>query len=191
MSSARLEAFSDAVIAVIITIMVLALKVPTSAEIAALRPVLPVFLTYILSFVVVGIYWNNHHHLIRATKDVTTGVMWANLHLLFWLSLIPFFTGWLGENHGGSWPTAFYGAVLLMSAIAYTILQRAIVCQHGRDSKLAAAVGSDLKGKLSIACYALAIAVSPFYTWISDSLFILVAIMWVVPDPRTKAGIRD
>jgi uncharacterized membrane protein len=187
MNTARLEAFSDAVIAVIITIMVLELKVPHGTDLAALQPLLLVFLTYVLSFVYIGIYWNNHHHLLRATKNVDGRVMWANLHLLFWLSLVPFFTGWLGVNHGSSWPTALYGVVLLMAAIAYTILQRSIVCQHGYNSKLAESFGSDVKGKLSIAMYALAVILAPFLQWGSDTLYVAVAVMWVVPDRRTHA----
>ena len=191
MSTARLEAFSDAVIAVIITIMVLELKAPLGTELAALKPLLPLFLTYVMSFALIGIYWNNHHHLLRATRDVTGRVMWSNLHLLFWLSLIPFFTAWLGENHGSAWPTALYGGDLLMSAISYSLLQRAIVCQHGRDSKLAAAIGSDLKGYLSIVGYMVAIAVAPFLQWLSDTLYVLVAVMWVIPDRRTRVAARD
>jgi uncharacterized membrane protein len=188
MKTSRLEAFSDGVIAVIITIMVLELKVPNGTDLAALHELLPVFLTYVLSFFFLGIYWNNHHHLLHVTKEVTGGIMWANLHLLFWLSLIPFFTGWLGENHSATWPTVCYGVVLLMAAIAYTILQRLIVSCHGVDSKLAAALGNDLKGKVSVGSYTLAIICAPFYPWISDVLFVLVAIMWVVPDPRTRSA---
>ena len=190
MNPSRLEAFSDAVIAVIITIMVLELKVPHSTDLAALRTLLPVFLTYVLSFLMLGIYWNNHHHLLRATRELTGGVMWANLHLLFWLSLIPFFTGWLGENHEAAWPTALYGAVLLMAAIAYKILQTTIVACHGRDSKLAAALGSDLKGKISIALYALAIVAAPFVPSVSDAIYVIVAIIWVIPDRRTHAAVK-
>lgn len=182
-----MEAFSDAVIAVIITIMVLELKIPLGADLTSLRPLLPVFLTYVLSFVYLAIYWNNHHHLLRATKKISGGIMWANLHLLFWLSLVPFFTGWLGEHHDAAWPTALYGVVLLMAAIAYTILQAAIVSHQGKDSKLAQAIGSDLKGRLSIALYALAIALAPFYQSASDLLYAAVAIMWVVPDRRTHS----
>jgi uncharacterized membrane protein len=191
MSPTRLEAFSDGVIAVIITIMVLELKAPLGTDIAALRPLLPLFLTYVLSFVYLGIYWNNHHHLLRATKKISGGIMWANLHLLFWLSLVPFFTSWLGENHEAAWPTALYGMVLLMAAIAYTILQRAIVSQQGKDSKLARAIGSDLKGRLSIALYALAIILAPLFQWGSDALFASVAVIWVVPDRRTHAAAVD
>jgi uncharacterized membrane protein len=183
-----MEAFSDGVIAVIITIMVLELKTPIGADLAALRPLLPVFLTYILSFVYLAIYWNNHHHLLRATKKINGGIMWANLHLLFWLSLVPFFTSWLGENHDAAWPTALYGVVLLMAAIAYTILQTAIVSHQGKDSKLAQAIGSDVKGRLSIALYAAAIVLAPFYQSGSDLLYAAVAIMWVVPDRRTHSA---
>jgi uncharacterized membrane protein len=165
-----MEAFSDGVIAVIITIMVLELKTPIGADLAALRPLLPVFLTYVLSFVYLAIYWNNHHHLLRATRKINGGIMWANLHLLFWLSLVPFFTSWLGENHDAAWPTALYGVVLLMAAIAYTILQTAIV------------------SRLSIALYAAAIVLAPFYQSGSDLLYAAVAIMWVVPDRRTHSA---
>jgi uncharacterized membrane protein len=186
-----MEAFSDGVIAVIITIMVLELKVPHSTDLAALREILPVFLTYVLSFIMLGIYWNNHHHLLHATKGITSGIMWANLHLLFWLSLIPFFTGWLGENHDATWPTAMYGVVLLMAAIAYFILQSLIVAHHGKDSKLAEAIGSDLKGKISIASYALAVVCAWFVPSISDALYVFVAIIWVVPDRRTHSAVRS
>jgi uncharacterized membrane protein len=190
MKPSRLEAFSDGVIAVIITIMVLELKVPPSTDLAALRELLPVFLTYVLSFFFLGIYWNNHHHLLHVTREVTSGIMWANLHLLFWLSLIPFFTGWLGENHNAAWPTALYGGVLLMAALAYTILQRLIVSCHGADSKLAAALGNDLKGKLSLGMYALAILFAPFYPLMSDLLYVIVAVMWIVPDRRTRSAVE-
>lgn len=188
MKTSRLEAFSDGVIAVIITIMVLELEVPHGTDPAALGQLLPVFLAYVLSFLMLGIYWNNHHHLLNVTEEVTGGIMWANLHLLFWLSLIPFFTGWLGENHDATWPTVCYGVVLLMAAIAYMILQKLIVSCHGDHSKLAAALGSDLKGKVSLGSYALAIVFAPFYPWISDLLFVFVAIIWVVPDRRTESA---
>ena len=187
----RLEAFSDGVIAIIITIMVLELKVPHGADWAALRPLLPVFLSYILSFIYVGIYWNNHHHLLHATKKINGPIMWANMHLLFWQSLIPFVTGWMGENHFDALPTALYGGVLLMSAIAYTILQSAIIACQGRDSALAAAIASDWKGKLSIVCYAAGIGLSFVNQWIADALYVFVAVMWFVPDRRITSINED
>jgi len=193
MSKNRLEAFSDGVIAIIITIMVLELKVPPSAEstehhagLADLQKLLPVFLSYVLSFIYVGIYWNNHHHLFHATTCVTGGILWANLHLLFWLSLFPFTTAWVGENHLASAPTAVYGFVLLMAAIAYYILQRAIIAQQGPGSLLAAAVGSDWKGKLSPVLYFLSIPLAFVSVWISTGLFVLVALIWLVPDRRIE-----
>jgi len=182
----RLEAFSDGVIAIIITIMVLELKVPHGADLATLKPLLPVFLSYILSFIYVGIYWNNHHHLLHATKKVSGGVLWANLHLLFWLSLFPFATGWMGENHFTSTPTAAYGLVLLMAAIAYYILQCAIIAQEGRESLLARAVGGDWKGKISPMLYLLAIGLSFVGPWFASALYVLVALMWLVPDRRIE-----
>lgn len=190
MNPTRMEAFSDGVLAIIITIMVLELKTPVSPDIEGLRPLLPILLTYLLSFVYLGIYWNNHHHLLRATGRINGSIMWANLHLLFWLSLVPFFTGWLGEHHDAPWPTAFYGGVLLMAAIAYKILQNAIVAHHGHDSKLAKSLGSDVKGRLSIFIYAAAIAAAPLSPWISDALYIAVALMWIVPDRRVKAAVE-
>ena len=188
MKTTRLEAFSDGVIAIIITIMVLELRVPLQTDFAALRGVIPVFFAYVLSFFILGIYWNNHHHLIHVTKSVTGGIMWANLHLLFWLSLVPFVTGWMGENYNAVWPTALYGFDMLMAGIAYTILQRLIVSCHGADSKLAASLGGDLKGKISVGSYALSIVVAPLAPRLSQVLFLLVAIMWVVPDRRTRAA---
>ena len=186
MTKGRLEAFSDGVLAIIITIMVLELKVPHSAEIAALKPLLPVFLTYVLSFVYLGIYWNNHHHMFHATKHVTGGILWANLHLLFWLSLFPFATGWMGENHFARTPTAAYGFVLLMGAIAYFILQRTIITSQGRDSLLATAVGSDWKGKLSPVLYFAAIPLSFATPVIATAIYALVALMWLIPDRRIE-----
>jgi uncharacterized membrane protein len=183
-NATRLEAFSDGVIAIIITIMVLELKVPHGSDLAALKPLLPVFLTYLLSFIYLGIYWNNHHHLLKTIHKVTGGMMWANLHLLFWLSLFPFVTGWMGENHFTSLPTAIYGAVLLLAAIAYYILQTTIVCQHGRESKLATALGRDFKGKISIVLYAVAIPLSFFHAWIAGAIYVCVALMWLIPDRR-------
>jgi uncharacterized membrane protein len=185
-TKARLEAFSDGVIAILITIMVLELKVPRGDTLGALRPVLPVFLTYVLSYVFLGIYWVNHHHLLHATARVDGAILWANLHLLFWLSLVPFVTGWMGENHFSSVPTATYGVVLLLAAIAYTILQRTIIAAEGKTSRLAAAIGSDSKGKLSLAMYAAAIPLAFVREWIADALFVGVALIWLVPDRRIE-----
>jgi len=184
MDKNRLEAFSDGVLAIIITIMVLELRVPHGSDLAALKPLLPVFLTYVLSFIYVGIYWNNHHHLLKAAHKVTGAIMWANLHLLFWLSLFPFVTGWMGENHFTTAPTALYGTVMLLAAIAYYILQSLIIADQGRDSKLAASIGRDLKGKLSPVLYATAIVASFFQPWISGGIYMLVALLWLVPDRR-------
>jgi uncharacterized membrane protein len=186
MQKARLEAFSDGVVAIIITIMVLELKVPKGDSLAALQPMLPVFLSYVLSFVNVGIYWNNHHHLLHAAQRVNGPILWANLHLLFWLSLVPFVTDWMGENHFAALPTALYGFVLWMAAIAYTILQKALISEHGRDSILAGAVGQDLKGKVSLACYTAAIGLSFVNQWIADGLYVFVAVIWFVPDRRIE-----
>ena len=187
MNKARLEAFSDGVIAILITILVLDLKVPPSGDLAALRPVLPVFLTYILSFVFLGIYWNNHHHMLHAASCINGKVLWANLHLLFWLSLIPFVTGWMGENHFAPVPTALYGVVLLMAAIAYTILLRSLIQAEGAASKLAQAVGGDFKGSLSMVCYAAAIPLAFAQEWISWALYVAVALLWLVPDTRIES----
>jgi TMEM175 potassium channel family protein len=186
MSKQRLEAFSDGVIAIIITIMVLELKVPHGEQLGDLAPLLPVFLSYILSYVNVGIYWNNHHHMLHATERITGGILWANLHLLFWLSLVPFVTGWWGENHAAPLPTALMGVVLLSAAIAYYILQRTIMRHQGPRSKLAAAVGRDLKGKLSPVLYAAAVPLAFVHTWIADALYVLVALIWLAPDPRIE-----
>jgi uncharacterized membrane protein len=186
MEKNRLEAFSDGVIAIIITIMVLELKVPHTPGLAELKPLLPVLLSYVLSFIYVGIYWNNHHHLFHSTQKVTGGILWANLHLLFWLSLFPFTTGWMGENHLASTPTAVYGFVLLMAAIAYYILQRTIINQQGRNSLLAAAIGKDWKGKISPLGYLAAIPLAFVNPWLASSLYILVALMWLVPDRRIE-----
>ncbi len=187
MTPERLNAFSDGVIAIIITIMVLELKVPHSADVAALAPVLPVFLVYVMSFVIIGIYWNNHHHLLYLTDHVTGGVLWANLHLLFWLSLLPFVTGWMGENHFAPVPTAMYGAVLLLAAIAYYVLEQTIIRNEGPDSRLGAAVGSDTKGKLSLVMYAAAIPLAFVHELISDALYVLVALIWLIPDRRIES----
>ena len=186
----RLEAFSDGVIAIIITIMVLEMKVPHGVEFAALKPLLPVFLSYVLSFVYVGIYWNNHHHLLHAARHVSAAIMWANLHLLFWLSLIPFATGWMGENHFAALPTAIYGCVLLMTSVAYLILQNVIVAAHERDFALAAALGSDRKGMLSLAGYVAAIGLAFVNQWVSDALYVLVAVMWLIPDRRVERATK-
>lgn len=186
MQKTRLEAFSDGVLAIIITIMVLELKVPHGEDLAALQPLLPVFFSYILSFVYVGIYWNNHHHMLHTVKHVSGGVLWANLHLLFWLSLFPFVTAWMGENHFGPLPTALYGAVLMMAGFAYWILSSAIIREDGKDSLLAKAIGKDYKGKLSVVFYAVAIVFSFFYHWVSQAIYVLVALMWLVPDRRIE-----
>jgi len=182
----RLEAFSDGVLAILITILVLELKVPHGTEITALTPLLPVFLTYVLSFAYLGIYWNNHHHLLQLCSRVTGSMLWANLVLLFWLSLIPFATGWMGENHFATWPTALYGVVLLMAALSYTWLQTLIIRAEGPDSLLAQAVRADWKGKLSLALYGLAIAVSFRLGWLSLALYVVVALIWLVPDRRIE-----
>jgi len=191
MSKGRLEAFSDGVIAILITIMVLELKVPRGADLGALRPVLPVFLTYVLSYLFLGIYWNNHHHMLHATARINGKILWANLHLLFWLSLVPFVTGWMGENHFAPLPTAAYGAVLLCCALAYTLLQATIVADQEAGSRLAAAVGSDAKGKLSLLLYALAIPLAFVREWMADGLYALVALIWLVPDRRIESRAAD
>ena len=186
MGKGRLEAFSDGVIAVIITIMVLELKVPHGTELGALTPLIPVFLSYVLSFVYVGIYWNNHHHLLHTVQHVTGRMMWANLHLLFWLSLIPFVTGWVSENHIAALPVAMYGVVLWMCGFAYYVLERVLIAQHGTDSVLAKAVGIDFKGILSNVIYAVAIALAFLSPLVSCALYVVVAIMWFIPDPRIE-----
>ena len=184
MGKNRLEAFSDGVLAIIITIMVLEMKVPHGVGIDALAPLIPVFLSYVLSFVYLGIYWNNHHHMLHTCQKITGAMLWANLHLLFWLSLFPFATGWMGENHFAATPMALYGVVLLMAAIAYWLLQHTIISSQGRDSLLKAAVGNDWKGKLSPLLYAIAIAASFLSPWISSGIYVAVALMWLVPDRR-------
>ncbi len=189
MSKGRLEAFSDAVLAIIITIMVLELRVPHGAELTALRPLVPVLLSYILSFTYLGIYWNNHHHMLHVTGRVTGAILWANLHLLFWLSLVPFVTAWMGENHFAAVPTALYGTVLLMAAIAYLILQRQILRAEGPHSVLAAAVGRDTKGKLSPLLYLLAIGAAFVRPQIADGLYVLSALMWLIPDRRIERAL--
>jgi uncharacterized membrane protein len=190
MDTRRLEAFSDGVLAIIITIMVLELKVPHSADFAALWPLWPVFLSYILSFVYIAIYWNNHHHMLHAAQRVNGSVLWANSHLLFWLSLIPFTTGWMGENHFAPVPTALYGAVLLMAAIAYWILQWVLIREHGDDSLLTKAVGADLKGKLSPLLYFIAIVSTFFQQWIAQAIYVLVALLWLLPNRRIERTVR-
>lgn len=191
MKTNRLEAFSDGVFAIIITIMVLELKVPHDPDINALRPLLPTFLTYVLSFIYLGIYWNNHHHLLSVCPQVTGGIMWANLHMLFWSSLLPFVTGWMGENHFQPIPSALYGGVLLMAAVAYLILQTLIIRLAGRDSKLARVIGSDRKGKLSALSYAIAIGISFFKPWIAVCIYIGVALMWLIPDRRMVKALES
>lgn len=191
MNSNRLEAFSDGVLAIIITIMVLELKVPHGTDWNDLAPLLPVFLSYILSFIYIGIYWNNHHHMMHAVEKVSGGILWANLHLLFWLSLIPFVTGWVGENHFSELPMALYGAVLLMAALAYFILQNRILAVQGKDSLLAKALGKDLKGKTSPIIYIIAIIASFYSTWIAGLLYILVALIWLIPDKRIEIIFKE
>ena len=192
MEKNRLEAFSDGVLAIIITIMVLELKVPQHAkQLTDLEPILPVFLSYVLSFLYVGIYWNNHHHMFQSTKQVTGGILWANLHLLFWLSLFPFTTGWMGQNHYAPTPTAIYGFTLLMAAVAYYILQRTIIRQQGSRSLLAAAVGKDLKAKLSLLCYVAAIPLAFVSPWIASALYVVVAFFWLIPDRRIERVIEE
>ncbi|HEX3131835.1 MAG TPA: TMEM175 family protein [Thermoanaerobaculia bacterium] len=186
MGKSRLEAFSDGVLAIIITIMVLELKVPHGESFEALRPLTPVFLSYLLSFVYIGIYWNNHHHMLHAVRTVTGPMLWANLHLLFWLSLIPFATGWMGENHFAAATEAVYGAVLLMAAIAYYILQQLIIASQGPDSILKKAVGTDWKGKLSPLAYITAIPMAFVSRWISLGLYVFIALIWLVPDRRIE-----
>jgi uncharacterized membrane protein len=186
MQKNRLEAFSDGVLAIIITIMVLELKVPHETNLGALQPILPVFLSYVLSFIYVGIYWNNHHNLFHSTKRVSGGILWANLHLLFWLSLFPFATGWMGENHLESTPTAFYGGVLLMAGVAYYVLQRAIIAEQGPGSLLAEAVGCDWKGKLSPVLYFVAIPLAFVSPWIANAIYVFVALLWIIPDRRIE-----
>jgi uncharacterized membrane protein len=187
MHKGRLEAFSDGVIAILITIMVLELKVPSGHDLPALIEVLPRFCSYLLSFVFLGIYWNNHHHLLHATDRVSGGILWANLHLLFWLSLVPFTTEWLGETHSAPLPTAVYGLFLLFSGIAYYILQTAIIARQGEGSRLRAAVGRDLKGKISPILYAVAVGLAFFWPLAADAIYVLVALVWLVPDRRIES----
>lgn len=189
MTANRLEAFSDAVVAIILTIMVLELKVPHEPTLYALVPLLPVFLVYVLSFMYVGIYWNNHHHMFQVTHHVNGAILWANMHLLFWLSLIPFVTGWMGENHFAPAPTALYGVVLLMAAVAYFILQKTILAEHGRDSVLGKAVGRDIKGKLSPVLYAAAIGLAFVWQPLALVIYAGVALMWLAPDRRIEKNL--
>ncbi|MDB6148930.1 MAG: hypothetical protein JWQ44_378 [Chthoniobacter sp.] len=191
MEKNRLEAFSDGVLAIIITIMVLELKVPHGSDFAALKPLLPVFLSYVLSFIYIGIYWNNHHHLVKAATRVTAAIMWANLHLLFWLSLLPFVTGWMGENHFTPLPSAIYGAVLLMAAVAYSILQNLIVTEAGADSRLARSIQRDYKGKLSQVLYTAGAAISFFRPWLAGCIYVAVALMWLIPDRRIERVVDE
>ena len=190
MKKGRLEAFSDGVIAILITIMVLELKIPHGTDLESLRPILPVFLTYVLSFVYLAIYWNNHHHMLHATDKINGKILWANMHLLFWLSLIPFATGWMGENHFATIPTAVYGAVLLAAAIAYYVLQKMIISQQGAHSKLKAALGRDIKGKISPLIYLAAILLAFVNQWIADALYVLAALIWLVPDKRIESKLN-
>lgn len=190
MHKGRLEAFSDGVLAIIITIMVLELKVPHGSNLADLTALLPVFLSYVLSFIYVGIYWNNHHHLLHTAKAVNGSIMLANLHLLFWLSLVPFTTGWMGENHFAAAPTALYGVVLLMSGLAYIILQNLIVCMQGNDSLLAKAVRRDWKGKVSLVLYVFAIGIAYCAQWAAQLSYALVALLWLIPDRRIETALR-
>ena len=191
MSKGRMEAFSDGVVAILITIMVLELKVPRGTDAAALLPLVPVFLSYVLSFIFLGIYWSNHHHLLQAIKHVDGRVLWANLHLLFWLSLIPFVTAWMGENKFAPWPVAFYGIIMLGAAIAYFILAHALIALHGRDSALATALGRDLKGRVSVVIYGAAIPFSFVDSWFACGLYVLVAVMWLIPDRRIEKVISQ
>jgi uncharacterized membrane protein len=191
MTTNRIEAFSDGVIAIIITIMVLELRVPHEANLAALQPLAPVLISYLLSFIYIGIYWSNHHHLLHAADHVNGRILWANLHLLFWLSLVPFVTAWMGENHFERVPVAIYGLVLFAASIAYFILTRALIALHGRTSKLATAVGHDFKGLLSTFIYALAIPLSLARGWLGFAFYVVVAIMWLVPDRRIERALTE
>jgi len=191
MNRTRLEAFSDGVLAIIITIMVLEIKVPHGNDFNALKPLIPVVVSYLLSFIYIGIYWNNHHHMMHTVKNVTGSILWANLHLLFWLSLVPFVTGWIGENHFDPIPMAMYGLVLLMAAIAYFILQTSIIKSQGENSLLAKAIGNDIKGKMSPILYSLAIGSNFFSQWISGGLYVLVALIWLIPDKRIEIILKD
>ena len=190
MNCDRLNAFSDGVIAILITIMVLELKIPQGTDLEALRGLVPIFLTYVLSFVFLAIYWNNHHHMLQLTDGVTGGILWANTHLLFWLSLIPFVTGWMGENHFAPLPTALYGFVLMFAGVAYYVLEQTIIRAQGANSKLRAAVGSDSKGKLSVVLYLSAIPLAFVHQLLADAIYVAVALVWLVPDRRIEEHIR-
>jgi len=190
MTKNRIEAYSDAVIAILITIMVLELKVPHGIELSALRPLIPVFLSYVLSFIYLGIYWNNHHHLFQAVEHIKGGTLWANAHLLFWLSLIPFATSWMGENHFAPWPVALYGFVLFCCAVAYSILVRVLISHHDNDSTLARAIGNDRKGNISLVCYLAAIFLTFVSTWLACAIYIGAAILWLVPDQRIESKVN-
>jgi uncharacterized membrane protein len=191
MSKGRLEAFSDGVMAIIITIMVLEMEAPDEAEVAALRPLIPVFLSYVLSFVFVGIYWNNHHHLLQAVRRVNGPILWANLHLLFWLSLVPFVTSWMGANDFATWPVALYGVVMWLAGFAYFILTRALITSHGQDSVLAAALGRDFKAKASLVSYTTAIPLAFVNSWLAFAVYVLVAVMWFIPDRRIEKALAS
>jgi TMEM175 potassium channel family protein len=190
MTSERLNAFSDGVIAILITILVLELRIPHGTDFSALRDLLPVFLTYVLSFVFLAIYWNNHHHMLFLTDRVNGGILWANTHLLFWLSLVPFVTGWMGENHFAALPTALYGAVLMMAGVAYYVLEQMIIRSQGKGSRLGAAVGNDAKGRISVVMYLIAIPLAFVHQLLSDALYVAVALMWLVPDRRIETHIN-
>lgn len=191
MGKNRLEAFSDGVLAIIITIMVLEMKVPHGGSLSDLEPLFPVFLSYVLSFLYIAIYWNNHHHMMHTIQKVSGGILWANMHLLFWLSFFPFATGWMGENHFLKLPVALYGVILFMAAVAYYILQRTIISHQGKNSILAKAVGKDIKGKLSPVLYVVAIGFSFFLQWISQAIYVFVAVMWLIPDRRIERAIQS
>jgi uncharacterized membrane protein len=191
MQKGRLEAFSDGVIAIVITIMVLELRAPASADLGALSPLIPVFLSYVLSFVYVGIYWNNHHHLLQAARRVDGRILWSNLHLLFWLSLTPFVTAWLGENNFAPWPVALYGFVMLCASFAYFLLVRALLAAHGKESPLATAVGPDVKGKVSLGFYAIAVPLAFLNSWLATVLYVLVAVIWFIPDRRIEKVLAE
>ena len=191
MSKGRLEAFSDGVIAIIITIMVLEMKAPQGTELVSLRPLIPVFLSYMLSFVFLGIYWSNHHHLFQAVRQVNGRVLWANLHLLFWLSLVPFVTGWMGESHMAAWPVALYGIVQLLAGIAYFILTRVLLSDHAPDSALATAIGRDFKGKASVVIYAVAILLAFLSPPLACAVYVVVAVLWLVPDRRIEKALAE
>lgn len=191
MSKSRMEAFSDGVLAIIITIMVLEMRAPVQAEIAALQELIPTFLSYVLSFIFLGIYWNNHHHLLQAAKHVDGRVLWANLHLLFWLSLVPFVTAWMGQNNFAPWPVALYGIVLVLAAVAYFILTRALIALHGSESPLATAVNRDFKGKISVVVYLVAIPLAFVSAWLAGALYVLVALIWLAPDRRIEQTLAE